>query len=58
MTDEPYKYAIVKRLLTGDALSSFILAATMAGNMILIHFKAVVRSLISHVFSARALILQ
>ena len=56
--DGPGRYAIVRRLLTGDALSAFNLAATMAGNKTLLYFKTAVRGLISHIFPARALVLQ
>ena len=58
VTTGPGKYAIIRRLLTGDALSAFNLAATAAGNKTVDHFKAAVRGLISHVFPARALVLQ
>lgn len=58
VTTGPGKYAIIRRLLIGDALSAFNSAAATAGNETLEHFKTAVRGLISHVFPARALVLQ
>ena len=58
VTDGPGKYAIIRRLLLGDALSAFNLAAAAAGNETLGHFKTAVRGLVTHVFPARALVIQ
>lgn len=58
VTTGPQKYAITRRLLTGDALSAFNSAAATAGNETLDHFKMATRGLISHVFPVRALQLQ
>ncbi len=58
VTTGPQKYAIMRRLLTGDALLAFNLAANAAGNKTVDHFKLAMRGLVSHVFPARALQLQ
>ena len=58
VTDGPGKYALIRRLLVGDALSAFNSAAAVAGTETIPHFKTAVRGLVSHVFPARALVLQ
>ena len=58
MTTGPGKYALIRRLLVGDALTAFNLAAGAAGTETLDHFKNSVQGLVSHVFPNRALVTQ
>jgi hypothetical protein len=58
VTTGPGKYALVRRLLIGDALTAFNSAAGAAGTETLDHFKTSVQGLVSHVFPNRALVLQ
>ena len=50
VTDGPGRYALICRLLSGDALTAFNSAATAAGNETIPHYKMAVQGLISHVF--------
>ena len=58
ITDGPGSYSMIRRLLEGDALSVFNLAASNNGNETLANFNNCLRSVTTHVFPARALAIQ
>jgi len=58
ITTGPAKYALIRRLLKGDALAAFNRAATTAGNETLVNFNVAINELVTHVFPRRALITQ
>lgn len=58
VTTGPQKYALIRRLLIGDALTAFNSKAMAAGTETIDHFKIAIQGLISHVFPNRALLLQ
>jgi hypothetical protein len=55
ITDGPGRYAIMRRLLQGDALAAFDRAAANQGTETRDHLEAVIRDLKTHVFPRRAL---
>ena len=55
VTNGPNRYAIVRRLLQGDALAAFNRAATQHGTETVEHFELSVNSLKQHVFPRKAL---
>jgi hypothetical protein len=58
VTNGPGRYAVIRRLLIGDALTAFNAAANSTGTETIEHFKIAVQGLVSHVFPNRALVLQ
>ena len=58
MTTVPPKYALVKRLLQGDALTQFTLDVVNLGNETNASFEEALKKLITYVFPKRALAIQ
>ncbi len=55
LTTGPGKYALVRRVLTGDALAAFEAAATKHGNITNDNFNACMADVTKHIFPVRAL---
>lgn len=58
ITDGPGRYALIRRLLQGDALATFDQAATTRGNETIANYRLARQDLITHVFPHRALLMQ
>jgi hypothetical protein len=57
-TTGPNQYALIRRLLQGEALTAFNNAATRNGTETQEHFKACCEDLIRHVFPRKSLVMQ
>ena len=58
VVDAPNKYAMTRRLLDGDALAAFNIAAQDAGNETTPHYNATMKALARHIFPKNALATQ
>jgi len=58
VTDGPNKYAVMRCVLQGDALTAFNRGAVQRGNEMVANFKLAVQDLVSHVLPRRALAIQ